>query len=154
VRPAWILALHLLSLMAAGQRAGRQQPRVATRRPGLVEDTIMRTFFITLGLVLLVSTAGFAEQRGGPGGPPPSQAKDVGPNFVDADGDGICDLYQANGGQRRGMGLGPRDGSGRRGVGPRDGTGYGPGRGNGAGICDGTAKGRLGQGAGQRRAGR
>jgi hypothetical protein len=113
---------------------------------------MMRTLFIALGLVLVFTTASFAQQRTGPAGPP-SQATGVGANFVDADGDGICDLYQANGGQRRGAGLGPRDGTGKRGMGPRDGSGYGAGRGAGTGVCDGTAKGRLG-GAGQRRGGR
>jgi hypothetical protein len=114
---------------------------------------MVRTLFIALGLVLVVSSAGYAQQRTGPAGPP-SQATGVGPNFVDADGDGICDLYQANGGQRRGAGLGPRDGSGQgQGLGPKNGTGYGAGRGSGNGVCDGTAKGRL-NGAGQRRGGR
>jgi hypothetical protein len=67
----------------------------------------------------------------------------VGPNFVDNDGDGICDYYQtgtrpANGqgrGNRRGAGNGT--GTGTR-VGPQDGTGFGRGPAAGGGPCDGT----------------
>jgi hypothetical protein len=69
-----------------------------------------------------------------------SQAKvSAGPNFVDADGDGICDNRQARG-NRKGQRRGPGDGTGNRGVGPRDGSGYGAGPGA---NCDGTGpKGR------------
>jgi hypothetical protein len=65
------------------------------------------------------------------------------PTFVDKDGDGICDTYQAGGqGQAKGKGSGkgPGNGTGNQGVGPRDGSGYGAGYGAGTctGTCDGT----------------
>jgi hypothetical protein len=69
----------------------------------------------------------------------------AGPNFVDADGDGICDNFQS--GVRAGKAIGPRDGSGARfgpgdgsgfGMGPRDGSGFGRGPRDGGGLCDGT----------------
>ncbi|MFB3854175.1 MAG: hypothetical protein ACE148_10180 [Vicinamibacterales bacterium] len=99
-----------------------------------------RAFFIALALVLAVA-AGTQAQT------PPArsarQATGVGPNFVDANGDGICDNYQAGNragsraGRMRGHGgFGPGDGTGNKGVGPKDGTGYGAG--NGTGVCDGT----------------
>lgn len=63
--------------------------------------------------------------------------------YVDADGDGICDSFQARGrsGQRQGAGKGrrgrgPGDGTGNQGVGPRDGSGHGAG--GQSGNCDGT----------------
>jgi len=79
-----------------------------------------------------------------------------GPNFVDANGDGICDRFQS--GQRApGVGQGQGQGRGRRlGDGthprPQDGTGFGPGPSAGGGICDGTGpKGRgMRRGAGPR----
>ena len=79
----------------------------------------------------------------------------VGPNFVDANGDGICDHFQAgtrpgrSGAGRRGGGYGPGDGTGNRGLGPRDGTGFGPGA--GSGVCDGTGPKGVGRGRGARR---
>ena len=68
-----------------------------------------------------------------------------GPNWVDADGDGICDnvgtsarkqLNGVNGNGQKGNkkgGLG--DGSGAR---PQDGTGFGKVNGTGTGVCDET----------------
>jgi hypothetical protein len=65
-----------------------------------------------------------------------------GANFIDADGDGICDNMGTKAGMqgKRGKGKGPGDGTGNKGVGPKDGTGYGAGKGNGTGTgtCDGT----------------
>jgi hypothetical protein len=65
-----------------------------------------------------------------------------GANFVDADGDGICDNFKANSGTqgKRGMGKGQGNGMGKKGVGSKDGTGYGAGKGTGTGtgVCDGT----------------
>ncbi len=61
----------------------------------------------------------------------PARPQGAGVGFVDADGDGICDRYQAGQqGQGRGQrgkrgGYGPGDGTGNQGVGPQDGTGYG-----------------------------
>jgi len=103
-----------------------------------------RTLILTAGLLAFGLTASAQTQ-------PPAPAKDdkpvaaqtttrtaakasVGPNFVDADGDGICDNRAARA-NRRGRGYGPGDGTGNQGVGPRDGSGYGPGSGA---NCDGT----------------
>ena len=61
------------------------------------------------------------------------------PTFVDKNGDGICDTYQAGGQNQakgKGRGKGPGNGTGNQGVGPRDGSGYGAG--NCTGTCDGT----------------
>jgi hypothetical protein len=71
----------------------------------------------------------------------------VGRNFVDADGDGVCDNCT---GVSRGQGQGRKARAGNRGHGPRDGSGNqvgprdGSGRGRGSrGQCDGTGpKGR------------
>jgi hypothetical protein len=99
---------------------------------------------MTLGIVALVvlfastamaQTRAAARQQG--------QAAAVGPNFVDQDGDGICDYYQTGtrptngqgGMSRRGRGDG--SGTGTR-VGPQDGTGFGRGAAAGSGVCDGT----------------
>jgi hypothetical protein len=124
---------------------------------------MLRILFVALGVVLLGTTGALAGQRGTPGGPH-SHAPGSGSHFVDANGDGICDLYQANRGQRRGPGVGPHDGTGHRGLGPHDGTGhrglgpgdgsgFGAGRGNGAGLCNGTAQGQ-GPATGRHRGGR
>ncbi|MBK8943980.1 MAG: hypothetical protein IPM32_01800 [Ignavibacteriae bacterium] len=63
-----------------------------------------------------------------------------GPNWVDADGDGICDnVGTGNQGKGAGKGYGIKDGSGAK-VQPQDGSGYGKGNGagNGTGVCDGS----------------
>ncbi|MBI1932497.1 MAG: hypothetical protein HYS24_08165 [Ignavibacteriales bacterium] len=66
------------------------------------------------------------------------QTTTPGSNWVDADGDGICD-NAGTGNQGSGKGYGVKDGSGSH-VQPQDGTGYGKtnGAGNGTGVCDGT----------------
>jgi hypothetical protein len=94
-----------------------------------------RTLLYTLALLVLGASLA-AAQTTPPAGPPSGQG--VGPNFVDANGDGICDLYQARqaSGQTAGRGYGPGNGTGNRGAGPRDGTGYGAGR----GTCNGTGR--------------
>jgi hypothetical protein len=63
-----------------------------------------------------------------------------GANFVDADGDGVCDNFGTKTGMQSKQGKGARNGKGNMGVGPKDGTGYGAGKGNctGTGTCDGT----------------
>jgi len=65
-----------------------------------------------------------------------------GANFVDADGDGVCDNFATKSGMqnKRGKGKGPGDGTGNKGIGPKDGTGFGAGKGTGTGTgtCDGT----------------
>ncbi len=67
-------------------------------------------------------------------------------NFIDKDGDGICDnkdeqspnavMKQAHKRTKASKGEGP----GNKGIGPKDGTGYGAaaGKGSGAANCDGT----------------
>jgi hypothetical protein len=91
---------------------------------------------------------------------PPAGQRTVGPNFVDANGDGICDNFQNGtcpncnrGAGKRGGGYGPGDGTGHRGMGPKDGTGFGPGAsaGPGSGTCDGTGPKGMGRGRGPRR---
>jgi len=75
-------------------------------------------------------------------------------NWVDADGDGICDNAGTDmQGQGNGKGYGKKDGTGN-GAKPQDGTGFGKmnGAGNGSGTGSGAADG-TGNGA-QRRAGR
>ncbi len=96
-----------------------------------------KVLFIGLALVLVAAASAQAQT-------PPAQTgrqgTAVGPNFVDANGNGICDNFEsgnrvANRAGRMGRGgFGPGNGMGNKGVGPRDGTGYGPG----TGICDGT----------------
>ena len=108
-----------------------------------------RLMALTLGALFALTVAAAAQTV------PPATPADtaapagVGPNFVDNDGDGICDTYQARGGTRggqRGKGHGPGDGTGNRGVGPRDGSGYGAGSGTCGGTCDGTGpKGKGGR---------
>jgi hypothetical protein len=112
-----------------------------------------RTIITALGIVVLFASLAAAQQSTQPNAPANGQTQArVGPNFVDADGDGICDLQQARAGQKRGHGYGPGDGTGNRGVGPKDGTGYGAmsgaGKGAGAGNCTGT--GPQGQARGHR----
>ncbi len=86
---------------------------------------------------------------------PPARQSTVGPNYVDNDGDGICDRWTArhNNQVRRGRGpggrggYGPGDGTGNQGVGPQDGSGYGPGPGT---NCDGTGPKGRGRRGGRR----
>ena len=121
-----------------------------------------RALILSIGLltVLAVATAASAQTQL-PQTPQKRAGSAIGPNFVDLDGDGICDNYQTGSradqaqGARRGGGYGPGDGTGNQHVGPKDGTGYGPGAGSGAGICDGTgpkgnaARKGAGKGAGR-----
>jgi hypothetical protein len=110
----------------------------------------MTRTLILAALLLLVAGAGYPQTAPAAGGP---QAATPGPAFVDSDGDGICDKFQARAGQRRASGkkgYGPGDGTGNRGAGPRDGSGYGPGTGNGTGICPYGNTPGSGQGAGAR----
>lgn len=109
-----------------------------------------RLMILTLGAMVAFAATANAQNNPpapNPNTPAPSQ---VGPSFVDNDGDGICDLFQSGAGTRAGnatrRGNGLRDGSGggNQGVGPRDGSGYGSGSGAACGTCDGT--GPKGQG--------
>jgi hypothetical protein len=109
-----------------------------------------RILTMTAALVVLVAATAAAQAPAAPG---PQTPAVTGTNFVDADGDGICDRFEAGtrGAQARaGKAQGPRDGTGQQarrggGAGPRGGQamGPGPGAGPGAATCDGTGpKGR------------
>lgn len=101
------------------------------------------TLVLTTALAMLLTVAATADAQQAAAKPKEAQAVDATP---------VCPFY--------GMGLGPRDGSGRgpgygMGTGPRDGTGRGPrcgmGRGMGMGPRDGRGCGPcLGVGAGPR----
>ncbi len=72
-------------------------------------------------------------------------------NFIDEDGDGVCDNQGKKVGKKNqaksGKGYGPGDGTGNKGIGPKDGSGFGAGKsaGTGSGNNDGTgAKGNRG----------
>lgn len=100
-----------------------------------------RLMILSLGAALALGATAYAGDDGNAPAAAIAGQNTAGPHFVDNDGDGICDYYQARGGQgvgqrARGKGkrLGPGDGTGNQGVGPRDGTGYGAK----AGSCDGT----------------
>ena len=105
-----------------------------------------RTWILALGILVLSASAAFAQA---PTTPQPPAGKVVGANFVDTDGDGVCDNFQS--GSRQGQGGGKAQ-RGKR-LGPQDGSGYGApsgaGTGTGTGICDGT--GPKGKGRGPRR---
>jgi hypothetical protein len=104
---------------------------------------------LILGFCFLVGEVAWAQVT-----PPPTrqQAQQTpqqrlwGPRFVDANGDGICDLYGQGG---RGMGRGQA--AGGMGRGRAAGGGWGPAfvDANGDGICDNLAQGGRGMGRGQ-----
>ena len=106
-----------------------------------------KTIFLTAAVlfaVLLFSTDINAQTiKGG-------QGKGIKTNWVDANGDGICDNV-GTAKQGMGKGYGKKDGTGNP-MRPQDGTGYGKkngagngtGNGTGTGICDGTgSKGKM-----------
>lgn len=107
---------------------------------------------LTLAAGLVIASNGEAQtDQAQP--PTPAKQATVGPNFVDSDGDGICDRCASGqatpSGRGRGNGRGgsgPR-GTGNQGVGPQDGSGYGPGP---AANCDGTGPKGRGRRAGRR----
>ena len=105
-----------------------------------------KTLILGLGaFIVLVAVTASAQSR--PAQTLAGQGTTVGPNFVDNNGDGICDNFQAGTpkgpGQGRGRGNGRGMGNGTH-VGPQDGTGFGPGAQAGGGTCDGTGpKGRF-----------
>ncbi len=110
---------------------------------------------LILGLGALLVTAAMASAQTAPPQRQQAQVKaSVGPNFIDANGDGICDNFQTGArgvnGQAKGKGYGRGKGDGTH-VGPKDGTGFGAraGAGTGTGVCDGT--GPKGRGKGPRR---
>jgi hypothetical protein len=111
---------------------------------------------ITILAVGFLTVAAIAASAQTPTTPQPQARTAMGANFVDANGDGICDLYQSGArqgqAQGKGKGYGRGNGTGTH-VGPQDGTGFGApagaGTGAGTGICDGT--GPKGKGRGPRR---
>ena len=115
----------------------------------------MRNLLTLTFALLLVGVVGAAAQAAQNPAAPVQAGTGVGPAFVDANGDGICDTYEA--GTRQGRagtargGNGPADGTGNRGIGPRDGTGFGAGSGAGGGVHDGSGPNGAGRGRGARR---
>ena len=103
-----------------------------------------RTWILALGILVLSASAAFAQA---PTTTPAGAA--VGANFVDTNGDGVCDNFQP--GSRQGQGGGKAQ-RGKR-LGPQDGSGYGApaGAGTGTGICDSTGPKGQGKGRGARR---
>ena len=99
-----------------------------------------------LGTLLLVAGAVHAQATNPPASRTPAT---VGPSFVDANGDGVCDnctgtpKRQGHKARQGKGGAGPGNGTGNQGVGPRDGSGYG--QGSGRGTCNGTGRGRGGR---------
>jgi hypothetical protein len=112
-----------------------------------------RALILAVGFLAVTAIAASAQT---PTTSQPPARTAIGANFVDANGDGICDLYQSGTrqgqGQGKGKGYGRGNGTGTH-VGPQDGSGYGApagaGTGAGTGICDGT--GPKGKGRGPRR---
>jgi hypothetical protein len=115
-----------------------------------------RILLMSVGLVMLVAALAAAQTPAAPGPQPPAGQ---GANFVDANGDGICDRFEP-GVARQGQGQrqGPRDGTGQQvrrggqgrgaGAGAGQKMGPGPGAGPGTATCDGT--GPKGRGRGNR----
>lgn len=105
---------------------------------------------------LLIASSGWAQPQppaSPPANPPAASpgTNTAAPNFIDANGNGICDRYEAGGlnqHARRGRGYGPGDGTGNRGMGPRDGTGYGARA--GAGVAGSATPGGCGPQCGRR----
>lgn len=116
---------------------------------------------LTLGAIVALAAGAMAQTAGTTNEDPKAseqarvQAQNLGPGFVDNDGSGTCDYYEA-GTPGQGRSYGARAGLGGRaysarngtgtGVGPLDGSGYGVGAGGGVGACDGTGpKGNRGR---------
>ncbi len=154
------MALRVLGVARAlpSSGAAADEPAGKTKTPGLPpgtlsEDAMKRTLLFAFLIVLGFGLSASAQTPAGTGTPGTGQ----GPSWVDANGNGICDLFEARGqtgqagqGKRYGAGKGAGQGQGQAtgaGMGgPRD--GYGPGSAN----CTGTGTGQ-GQQA-RRRAGR
>ncbi len=105
-----------------------------------------RAALIVLALVAVATAGVFAQTAAKPAAQKPAPVA-VGPNFVDANGDGICDNFAAMGGrQGRGFGRGMGAGAGRgMGFGAGRGMGFGAGAGlafgpNGESLVDGAAR--------------
>lgn len=109
-----------------------------------------RTALLTLAVVLSVLFFASSAQAQTTGN---GQGKGVKTNWVDANGDGICDNVgtSAQGKMNSGKGFGKKDGTGNP-LRPQDGTGFGAKNGNltGTGVCDGSGP----KGAAARRGGK
>lgn len=115
-----------------------------------------RILLMSAGFVVLFTALAAAQTPTTPGPQPPAGK---GANFVDANGDGICDRFESGTAGQQGRRQGPRDGTGQqlrrgggqgRGPGAGAGTGQkmGPGPGAGTATCDGTGpkgRGRAGR---------
>jgi hypothetical protein len=101
-----------------------------------------RIVILAVGILAVTAIAASAQTPTTPQAPGTSA---IGANFVDANGDGICDTFQS--GNRQGQGGGKAQ-RGKR-LGPQDGSGYGAPAGTGTGVCDGT--GPKGKGRGPRK---
>lgn len=117
-----------------------------------------RAFAAAIGILSISAAAASAQTPTGqqaPAAPQARTAASVGPFFVDANGDGICDNYQSGAPRLgRGQGRGNAWGRGGRRLGPQDGSGFGAGsgaavgRGGRTGVCDGTGPKGNGRGRG------
>ncbi len=99
-----------------------------------MKRTALLTIAVVFSVLFLASTAN--AQTTGSG-----QGKGVKTNWVDANGDGICDNFGTSnqGSMNSGKGFGKKDGTGNP-LRPQNGTGYGAKGGNltGTGVCDGS----------------
>jgi len=89
--------------------------------------------FLTVVLsIILLSTSSYAQTT------PANPVRTPGINWVDANGDCICDNFGTSK-QGIGKGFGKKDGTGNP-LRPKNGTGYGSKAGNytATGVCDGT----------------
>jgi hypothetical protein len=110
---------------------------------------------IVLVVTMLLTSSLFAQSGQGNGNGFRGNGINPNPQWVDLNGDGICDNFGAeaqgksmkgskmfkNNGNPSGLGLGNGHGDGS-GIRPQDGTGFGKGNGgglgNGTGVCDGS----------------
>jgi hypothetical protein len=117
------------------------------------EKTMKRNTIVAVALVAGIGLVEAARAQTPKATPAATAPAAVRPNFVDANGDGVCDncsaTPQARGRRagRTGSGFGPGDGTGNQGLRPRDGSGYGQRQGRGS--CPGN--GHAGRGRGGRR---
>lgn len=116
---------------------------------------------VLFAALFIFTSAAVAQQGNGPQG---NKGLNPQSQWVDANGDGICDNFgtdkqgsgkalrgsgkmNKNNGQGAGQGKGLGDGSG---IHPQDGTGFGRGNGSGTGVCDGTGPKGSGKRAGNK----
>jgi hypothetical protein len=113
-----------------------------------VKESLMKRIINILSVLAIMAALGVlftqeatAQEKGTGAGTRSAQ-------FIDQDGDGVCDnvgtgIGQKQGQAGKGKGYGPGDGTGNAGQGPKDGTGYGKraGAGSGSGVCNGTGTG-------------